>query len=192
MTNNGNNRRSSFFTLCFSLIPGAGEMYFGLYHQGLSLMGWVCALFALSSITQIGELICFFPVIWLFSFFHVHNLRRMSVEEFAKVEDKWLFPSDWVNFMDGQKTKKYVAVGLLVIGGLMLWDVLLQFIGLYFDNMWWFRGISTRLILGILILAIGIHMLVKVGKNKEDEEEEDDEEEQEDDEDAAEDEIVEK
>ena len=32
-----NNQKNRFWTFCFSLVPGAGEMYFGLYRQGISL-----------------------------------------------------------------------------------------------------------------------------------------------------------
>ena len=33
------NQKNRFFTLVFSCCPGAGEMYMGLYRQGVSLMG---------------------------------------------------------------------------------------------------------------------------------------------------------
>ncbi len=33
------NKKNRFFTLVFSCCPGAGEMYMGLYRQGVSLMG---------------------------------------------------------------------------------------------------------------------------------------------------------
>lgn len=33
-----NNQKNRFWTFCFSLVPGAGEMYLGLYRQGISLM----------------------------------------------------------------------------------------------------------------------------------------------------------
>ena len=33
-----NNQKNRFWTFVLSLVPGAGEMYFGLYRQGVSLM----------------------------------------------------------------------------------------------------------------------------------------------------------
>ena len=45
-------RKNGFWNLCFSLIPGAGQMYQGFLKRGVSIMalffGWLmlCAFFA--------------------------------------------------------------------------------------------------------------------------------------------------
>ena len=91
------NKKNRFFTLVFSCCPGAGEMYLGLYRQGVSLMGLFFGTIALAAWLGFEELIFFIcPIVWCYSFFHTHNLRRMTEEEFAAVEDKFIF-ADYVN-----------------------------------------------------------------------------------------------
>ena len=85
------NKKNRFFTLVFSCCPGAGEMYLGLYRQGVSLMGLFFGTIALAAWLGFEELIFFIcPIVWCYSFFHTHNLRRMTEEEFAAVEDKFI------------------------------------------------------------------------------------------------------
>ena len=43
------NKKNRFFTLVFSCCPGAGEMYMGLYRQGVSLMGLFFCTIALAA-----------------------------------------------------------------------------------------------------------------------------------------------
>ena len=79
------NKKNGFFTFIFSLLPGAGEMYFGLYRQGLLLMSMFFGSIAICALTGMGELAFIIPIIWCFGFFHVHNLKNMSEEEFSKI-----------------------------------------------------------------------------------------------------------
>ena len=73
------NKKNRFFTLVFSCCPGAGEMYMGLYRQGVSLMGLFFGTIALAAWLDFEELIFFIcPIVWCYSFFHTHNLRRMT------------------------------------------------------------------------------------------------------------------
>ena len=51
-----NNQKNRFWTFVLSLVPGAGEMYFGLYRQGVSLMLCFWALFILPMLLQISAL----------------------------------------------------------------------------------------------------------------------------------------
>ena len=82
------NKKNGFFTFIFSLLPGAGEMYFGLYRQGLLLMSMFFGSIAICALTGMGELAFVLPIIWCFGFFHVHNLKNMSEEEFGKISDE--------------------------------------------------------------------------------------------------------
>ena len=82
------NQKNRFFTLVFSCCPGAGEMYMGLYRQGVSLMGLFFGTIALAAWLGFEELIFFIcPIVWCYSFFHTHNLRRMTEEEFAQTKE---------------------------------------------------------------------------------------------------------
>ena len=53
------NKKNRFFTLVFSCCPGAGEMYLGLYRQGVSLMGLFFGTIALAAWLGFEELIFF-------------------------------------------------------------------------------------------------------------------------------------
>ena len=57
-------QKHGFWVFIFSLIPGAGEMYMGFKKQGLSIMLLFWGSIALASITGLGWLAMFLPVIW--------------------------------------------------------------------------------------------------------------------------------
>ena len=73
------NRKNGFWTFVFSLCPGAGEMYMGLYKQGISLMVLFWGLGIICGWAHLELLWFLEPVIWFYSFFHVHNLRGMPL-----------------------------------------------------------------------------------------------------------------
>ena len=84
-------KKNKFLTFCFSLLPGAGEMYLGFMKQGISLMGIFFLVWALSGMLNLPALLFVQPVIWFYSFFHVHNLNSLPEEEFYSLEDDYLF-----------------------------------------------------------------------------------------------------
>ena len=75
-------QKGKFLTFCFSLVPGAGQMYLGFMKQGLSLMTVFAALCAFSTWLAIGPLLLFAPIIWFYSFFDVINKNSLDPEEF--------------------------------------------------------------------------------------------------------------
>ena len=83
-------QKHGFWVFIFSLIPGAGEMYMGFKKQGISIMLLFWGSIALASITGLGWLAMFLPVIWFYSFFNVHNLKSLSEEEFYSVDDNYV------------------------------------------------------------------------------------------------------
>ncbi len=112
-------KKNGFFTFIFSFLPGAGEMYMGFMKQGVSLMGAFFLLCLIPGWLNMGELILAVPILWCYSFFHVHNLRGMSDEEFYALEDDFLFHLDQMLPHGKHLTQKYrtvMAVVLIVIG----------------------------------------------------------------------------
>ena len=87
-------QRKGFLTWIASLIPGAGELYMGFEKQGVSLMILFWGSVALIAMLGMGWPIFLLPVIWFYSFFHVHNLKTMNPEEFYMVEDRYLLHMD--------------------------------------------------------------------------------------------------
>ena len=125
------NKKNGFWTFIFSLIPGAGEMYMGFFKQGLSLMGLCAIVSIVASFLGIEELMILLPLIWFYSFFHVHHLRSLPPEEFHALEDKILFFDDR-DFQLGTLTenrKKAIAVVLVVVGVILLWNSMLDLFG---------------------------------------------------------------
>lgn len=125
------NKKSKFLTFFISLIPGAGEMYLGFYKMGISLMALFAVLSALSGLLNSELLILFLPVIWFYSFFHVHNLNAMSDEEFYALEDNWLFRPE--NFPDSLRDfilghQKFLSYFLIFLGAAELWQILNSFL----------------------------------------------------------------
>ena len=68
-------KKSGFLTFCFSLVPGAGEMYMGFMRQGVSIMALFWLLIFLAAFLSIGPVLFILPILWCYSFFNVHNIR---------------------------------------------------------------------------------------------------------------------
>ena len=69
--------------LC-SLVPGAGEMYMGFFKQGISIMLIFWGTFGLATLSSLSFIVMFLPIMWCYSFFHVHNLKSMSEDDFMR------------------------------------------------------------------------------------------------------------
>lgn len=122
-------KKNGFLTFIFSLIPGAGEMYMGFMKQGVSLMtAFFGIIFLYSSLFYTFEiLVAILPVIWAYSFFHVHNLRAMPDEQFYAQEDSYLFRLGQIFPKDGKLISQYrkvFAVALIFLGIALLWQSL--------------------------------------------------------------------
>lgn len=169
------NKKNKFFTFCFSLIPGAGEMYLGFYKMGISLMCIFGLVAAFTGTFSMPVISFFLPVIWFYSFFHVHNLNSLPDDEFYSLEDDWLIPfnndsfelNDWV-----RKYRKLIAGILILFGISILWKILTNFTN---DLLWmfhmsdYFHRFIYRLnstipqgVIALLIIVLGVKMI----KNK--------------------------
>ena len=118
-------QRRGLLTFIFSLMPGAGEMYMGFFKQGASIMLAFFGICAVASISGLSAIIIILPVIWFYSFFHVHNLASMPEENFCTLEDHIIFTEDEQLKMNlhSKKAQKIFAVILIVIGAFSLWDI---------------------------------------------------------------------
>lgn len=117
-------KKNRFLTFCFSLLPGAGEMYMGFMRTGTSLM----VLFFLSLFVPVslrfGSLATVAVVVWFYGFFHANHLAGLSDEEFDMVKDEYLFGIN--DLSDGKKFvsryQKWVAAALIIAGVFLLWN----------------------------------------------------------------------
>lgn len=167
------NKRSGFFTLCVSLVPGAGEMYMGLYKQGISLMSAFWGIIFIGSWAGLEVFFAALPVIWCYSFFRTHNFRNMSEEEFLLQEDRFLICNDidFVGIEDMMKSHRKLVAGILIfLGVCMLGQISLNvfrplledFLGGLF---WHISHYAAKFCVGVVIIASGIYML-KNGKEQ--------------------------
>jgi ABC-type enterochelin transport system permease subunit len=160
-------KKSSFFTFCFSMIPGAGEMYLGFMKRGLSIMGVFSIVLFVAAWLNLPIVLFAVPIIWFFGFFDTHNIKAMTEEEFLAFEDSFqvlpelslgknLFPKS------GHKVLAWV---LIVLGVGILWNNLLNFISWLLP--WELYNVVNDIpqyAIGILILVVGIRLIL--GKKK--------------------------
>lgn len=168
-------KKNGFLTFIFSLIPGAGEMYMGFFKQGISIMVIFFGLMTMSSYLEMGPLMFLLPVIWFYSFFHVHNLAALSDEEFYAVEDKFLFDFDEESVkkqFGKEKSRKILAVILIVWGSFALWNMFIGYIynmiGIFGNGFLWIYEIMSdipRAVFAIAIILVGVYLIK--GKKKE-------------------------
>ncbi len=165
------NQKNRFFTLVFSCCPGAGEMYFGLYRHGVSLMGLFFGIAAFAFWLHLEEVLLFLPVIWCYSFFHTHNLRRLTSEEFAAVKDEFFWSAYVQVGMDWELPRRHwrlFSVALLVMGFSFLWQTGMELLSTYFELpriFWQFGRMIPEMAAGLAVLWLGFH-LWKVGKGE--------------------------
>lgn len=169
------NKKNKFFTFFFSIIPGAGEMYLGFYKMGISLMALFAVISAITEFLDIYISLFFLPIIWFYSFFHVHNLNSLPDEEFYALEDYWLIHVDQETFVFKDWADKYrkLIAGILILFGIsMLWNILtnltynfIMFLNLPDYVRHFIYGTSRTIpqgVIAFLIIVLGVKMI----KNK--------------------------
>lgn len=78
-------KKNAFLTFVFACIPGAGQMYYGYMHRGLSMITAFCVLTAVGAI--IPPLLLAAPIIWMYSFFDTYDIIRYLVSGDPKPDD---------------------------------------------------------------------------------------------------------
>lgn len=167
------NQKNRFWTFCLSLVPGAGEMYFGMYRCGVSLMLTFALLLVLPIALNIGELALLDVVLWFYSFLHTHNLRSMPPEAFMCLEDRYfwerLMPwGDAVTIKWDRKLRRGLAIVLILMGSYLVLQNLYFILSGLFP---WVDGLLSalwslpRLAVGVLIIALGLWLIS--GKKRE-------------------------
>ncbi|HEX3028128.1 MAG TPA: hypothetical protein VHT34_02225 [Clostridia bacterium] len=166
-------KRSGFFTFIFSLLPGAGHMFMGFMKIGASMMSAFFLLIFISSWLEIGELMFVLPVLWFYSFFDCINKRYSTDEEFALIEDRYLFSFDKLvaseNSFFGKK-RLFAGLILLLLGIYLLWNNFMYILQDHISSDLYntirdYSHLVPQIILGGLIIMLGIRLIL--GKKKE-------------------------
>lgn len=160
-------KKSGLLTFCFSLIPGAGEMYLGFMKMGVSLMALFFLTVALGGILNIGALMCVAIIIWFYSFFHVHNLAGLPDQDFINTEDVYLFNLDTLFSLDKRFVQKYrnvIASVLIVLGVVLVWRGVMSICYAYLPEVI-VRILSRigyvvpQIVTGVGIILVGFYMI---------------------------------
>lgn len=163
-------KKNRFWLFVFSLWPGAGHMYIGFMKMGLSFMTGFLLSCAVVGITNIGVLAVFPIIIYVYAFFHANNLGGLEDEQFAAMEDEYLFGfanMDYSRLKLNRRNRNLAAAALIILGVCMLWNV---GFGMLRDYMGWdnpvvrmiyytVRDELPRAVLALLIIWVGVRML---------------------------------
>ncbi len=122
-------KRSKFWTVAFSMLPGAGHMFNGFMKLGVSLMALFFAIAFLSATLGLGPIMLLAPVIWFYAFFDCLNKRFLDDDDFYAQKDYYLFDST----QNGQfgleiikKRKPIIGFALIGYGIYILWESMLR------------------------------------------------------------------
>lgn len=166
------NKKNAFLTFCFSLLPGAGQMYMGFMKRGISLMSSFLLIIMLSTWLNLEPLLLAVPIVWFFSFFDTHNLRSLPDDEFRAFRDDFIIMPEFTKKSAETVRGKYrniIAVSLIVIGFALLWNNVFALIQLYLPDyvsrfLYRIGHIFPQMLIGAAIMAFGI-ILIR-GKKK--------------------------
>ncbi len=161
-------KKNGFLTFCFSLLPGAGEMYMGFMKMGVSLMSLFFLTLFMGDMVLNDSLFFVAVIVWFYSFFHVHNLAGLPDELFCEVKDAYLLPfvgEEYESLKFTKTCRRVVAVILIIIGASSLLKSFYYFIAHYLPAD--VRGILDdfgfyylpRLAFSIAVILLGIYMI---------------------------------
>lgn len=165
-------RKNGFWNLCFSVIPGAGQMYQGFIKRGVSIMtlffGWimVCAFFG------IDEALLLAIVIWFFGFFDSLHRNSLTDAERELLKDGFIFiqgnemeqfslrgfriPAAILLIFFGSYSLLQLVIGELIDAGFLFWDN--GIVRLVYDRL-------PKMVFSFVIIFLGIYLIV--GRKKE-------------------------
>ena len=161
--------KSGFFTFCFGLVPGMGQMYLGYMKRGVSLMLMFCGIIFVSALLNIGLLCIVLPVIWAYALFDALNLRTQTPEQAEANPDDFMFDPEslmgrnWSEFIS--RRHSLFGWGLIFIGFYslyrtfvrpLLWDLYNRF------NLMWLRSLLDdvpTIVVAVLLIGLGLYLV---------------------------------
>ena len=154
-------KKGKLLTFCWSLIPGAGEMYLGFFKQGISLMAAFAVLLGISGFLQLSFLTFLSPIVWFYS-----------------LEDDYLIHfSDISSNQDTVKKHYKLIAGCLIFFGIsVLWKLFSRMLFWYIIPALYLTDEAAELIrfitntipqgvVAVVIIIAGIYLIK--GKNDE-------------------------
>ncbi len=160
-------KKNLFLTFITACIPGFGPMYYGLMRRGLSIGFWFSAIFALTTFLNMNALVIFLPLVWAYSFFDTFNIRALTAEQYNTLSDNFVPDILFIQTFSFEKlsvgkSQKYLGWGLIILGGLFIYNLLINSalsfltrIPILGDILYSLPG----LIIGLIVALIGITMI---------------------------------
>ena len=174
-------RKNGFLTFCFAFVPGAGQMYLGYMHRGLSivtLFAVVTMAASFFSFLGLGILAVLLPIIWMYSFFDTFRIAGMTPEEATAHPDAFLLdPAEvmgekWRSLLCGRH--KIIGIALIVLGAYMLYRNFLypSLMRLVYEfNLGWLERMMNGLpvlLMAFVIIALGVWLIKGPSRRDED------------------------
>lgn len=161
-------KKNRFLTFCFSMMPGAAEMYMGFMRTGTELMLLFLGMIMVPSFLGLEGLTILDVVVWAYGFFHANHLASLSDEEFAKVEDNDIFGMEL--FRKGKRKLqgnfRGIAILLIILGVWLLWRTGVDMLWSYrvlpeyvYELLFTISDYVPRAVASVLIIVLGVHMI---------------------------------
>lgn len=139
--------KSKFATIVLSIVPGLGHLYLGFQERGLQFMlAFFLSIFLIDWL-QLSLFAFLLPVIWFYSLFD-------ALQCLSQGEPPQVLRSPWIWILDKQR---WVGIGLIVLGGLILFNrMVIPWLEIYLTYRT-LRMISASL-MALLFIAGGIRL----------------------------------
>lgn len=165
-------KRNKFLTFCFSCMPGAGQMFLGFFKEGVSLMTMFLGIIVISSWLYLECFAVAAIIVWFYAFFDAMNKNSLPDEEFAELEDNYIWGDnlDCLPKLPKGKGRKILAIILIFFGIYMLFNSIVSALagmGIYISyevNQFLLRYMP-QFIVAFAIIAVGLKMIA--GKKQE-------------------------
>jgi len=147
---------NGFARFLLSIAPGIGHLYMGFFNRGMQFfLGTVIGGILLGMVFP-GLLGLYIPAAIFFSIFDAREIH-LRLSQGLDVEDRGFVDIKAVPF---QWNQRHLAIGLIAVGGLSLWRVLMT------DLLEWLFGQDLQRVLsgvtfGLLAVGLGIWLLAR-------------------------------
>ncbi len=141
-------KKSKFATVILSALPGLGHLYLGWRLRGLLFMlAFFLTIFLMDWI-RLSMFVFLLPVIWFYSLFDALQCYDQDPPDSTQEPDAWR----WIF-----EKQRWVGIGLIIIGGLILISKLAVPLLLRFLTYEMLRLIGSSLV-ALLLIAGGIRL----------------------------------
>lgn len=161
---NRQHQKGGFFEnlifFCFAVVPGAAQMYMGLFKRGFQLMfGFVLAFVLFSYLNTESMILLIIIPTWFFSFFDSYAMRR-RIRKGEEVEDDVIF--DYNILIENKRIVGMVMLFLGILGVVNAFGRSVFQLVFGGDLYWSIR----RSIMPFALIGAGVYMLSKSKKEE--------------------------